>query len=275
MKAIETGDLIIRDLGYFVLPVLKAITLAKAYFLSRLLPNVKVFLDQDSLQPMDLTKYVKEKCKKAPYIEVDAFLDDLKVPARLVLFRAPKEVVRIRYRNAKKRAKETGRVMSKGKAFAIGFSAFVTNVPAEVLTVEMVGTVYQLRWEIELIFKQWKSQLKINVLEGIHPNRIECLIWGRLCMVLLLALISREFGELAEIYHKELSTVKVIKYVLRGGGFLQAVKVEKVDIYMEEMAKDIPRMLCKDKRKRRTMRERVVRGEGYYEVQPSDFQKVA
>lgn len=67
--------------------------------------------------------------------------------------------------------------MSKGKEFGINYSAFITNVPIEILSAEIIGTIYQLRWEIELIFKQWKSQLKMNVLEGINHNRIECLIW--------------------------------------------------------------------------------------------------
>lgn len=106
LKFIEPGDLVIRDLGYFVLPVLKAIMLANAYFLSRLLPNVKVYLCQDSMKPIDLKKYVQSKCKKSPCIELDVFLGDLKVPARLILYRAPKKVVTIRLKNAKKDLKK-------------------------------------------------------------------------------------------------------------------------------------------------------------------------
>lgn len=35
---------------------------------------------------------------------------------------------------------------------------------------EIVGTVYTVRWQIELIFKNWKSQLQINYLKGINPK---------------------------------------------------------------------------------------------------------
>lgn len=275
LKFIQEGDLVIRDLGYFVLPALKAILVAGAYFLSRLLPNIKVYLHQDDIKAVDLAKYVSKKYKKAPFIELEVFLGELKVPARLVLFRAPKEVVTIRHSNAKKRIRDTGRIMSRGKQFAMNFSAFVTNVPAEMLSAEMVGTVYQLRWEIELIFKQWKSQLKMDVLEGIHSNRIECLIWGRLCMVILLALISQEIGKVAEQLRKELSTVKLIKYIMRENKFGMAVQSYKIEKYIEEMKKDVSRMLCKDKRARPTMRERIIQGYGYYGLQHVGLQHVA
>ncbi len=275
LKFIEPGDLIIRDLGYFVLSTLQAISQAGAYYVSRLLPNVKVFLHQDSRKPIDLKRFVTQKCKKAPCIDIEVFLGDLKVPARLVLYRAPIEVRRVRLKNAKARAQATGRVMSHGKMFTIHYSAFITNVPIEMLSAELVGTIYQLRWEIELIFKQWKSLLKMNILEGINPNRIECLIWGRLCMVLFMGLVSQELGQIAEWFGKELSLVKVIKYVLREGGFCKAIQENKIDNYMYEMAKDTPRMLCKDRRCRKTMRGRVVQGVGFYGVQALDVQRVA
>lgn len=275
LNFIKEGDLIIRDLGYFVLPTLKAIICAGAYFLSRLLPNVKVYLNQNDIKPVDLAKYVSKKCKKISFIDLEVFLGDLKVPARLVIFRAPKEVVVVRLTNAKKRIRDTGRVMSKGKKFSMDFSAFVTNVSVDMLAAEMIGTVYQLRWEIELIFKQWKSQLKMDVLEGVHHNRIECLIWGRLCMVLLLALISQEFGKVAEQLGRELSIVKLIKYVMRANEFVIAVQNNKIEKYMDDMTKDLIRMLCKNKRTRKTMRKRVVENCGYYGAQPVDLQCVA
>jgi hypothetical protein len=151
----------------------------------------------------------------------------------------------------------------------------VTNVPIEMLSTAMIGTVYQLRWEIELIFKQWKSLLKMDVLKGVNENRIECLIWGRLCMVLLLALISQEFGRVAEEKGKELSITKVIKYVMRGDKFGLAIRNHALEKFMEEMAEDVSRRLCMDKRSRKSMRERLILEEGYCGTQHVDLKYVA
>lgn len=275
LKFIEEGDLIIRDLGYFVLPVLKAIAISGAYFLSRLLPNIKIYLNRDDREAVCLSAYVSHKYKKKKVIELHVFLGELKVPARLVLYKAPQKVVRVRLTNAKKRIKDTGRDMSNGKKFTIEYSAFVTNVPIEMLSTAMIGTVYQLRWEIELIFKQWKSLLKMDVLKGVNENRIECLIWGRLCMVLLLALISQEFGRVAEEKGKELSITKVIKYVMRGDKFGLAIRNHALEKFMEEMAEDVSRRLCMDKRSRKSMRERLILEEGYCGTQHVDLKYVA
>lgn len=275
LKFVEIDDLIIRDLGYFSLAVLKTIIHVGAYFVSRMFPNIKVYLNPNDKKPIDLEKYVKRKCKKTLCIELQAFLGDLKVPARLILHKAPAAVVKIRYREAKKVSRDTGRRISNGKKFTMNFTCFITNVPAEILSAEMIGTIYQLRWEIELIFKRWKSLLKMNFAEGINEHRIETLMWGRLCTVLLLSLVSQEFGKLAEQFGKELSDTKVIKYILREGCFARAVQNNQLEMYIDRMRKYVSRMLCKDIRKRKTMQGRVIHQQGFYGAQAADFQYVA
>lgn len=275
LKFIQKKDLIIRDLGYFKLNVLKAIMAAGAFFVSRLLPNIKVFLNADDKNAVDLQKYVSKNFKNVSVVDINVFLGDLKLPARLVIYKAPKEVVKIRTTKSNKRVKDTGRVISKGKKFSLQYSTFVTNAPKEMIPAELVGTIYQLRWEIELVFKQWKSLLKVDYLQGINENRIECLIWGRMCMVLLLGLISQEFGKLAEKLQKELSIVKVIKYVLRNNGFGKAVEKYKVEGFMKQMEKDVSRRLCKNVRCRETMRERIIKKSCYHEMQHAEVQYVA
>lgn len=264
MKFIKEGDLIIRDLGYFVLNSLQMIIDKGAYFLSRLLPNIKIYLQREDITPIDLGKYIKKYFKKCNLIEIDVYIGDAKILVRLILYRAPKDVINKRRREANKRSKDTGRTISRGKKILLDFSAFITNIPSEMVSAEMIGTLYRLRWEIELIFKQWKKQLKINYLQGINENRIDCLIWGRLCMVLLIGIMSQYFGKLAEMFQRELSVPMVIDYLLRGDAFWMAVKNNKLEEFIKDMEKDLLRMLCKDRRRRRTMRERVLHEESYY-----------
>ena len=87
--------------------------------------------------------------------------------------------------------------------------------------------------------------------------------------------LLKEFGKVAEQLGRELSTVKLINYVMRENEFGIAVRGNTIENYMKEMKKDILRMLCKDKRSLKTMRERVIQGAGYYGAQPIDLQKVA
>lgn len=277
LTLIQANDLVIRDLGYFTILTFKAIQIADAYFLSRLLPRIRFYLFQEDTKALDLGKYLAHKSlSKLNIIEIKGFLGEEKVPIRLIIYRQSQEVTNKRLREAKKKTRKRGEVMSASKRLLLNFSMFVTNAPEEYLSTAMVGTVYRLRWEIELVFKRWKSQLNIDHLEGIHVERIDCLIWSRLCTALIIEFISGIFNNFIEkLFVVELSSVKFIQYLMRGDKFRQALATNKLELFFDQMEKDIPKMLLKDKRKRRTMRERVFMKESYYEIQPICNQHVA
>lgn len=274
----KAGDLVIRDLGYFVLRVFKILMESGVFFISRLPPHVKIFLNKNDAAPIDLGRYLKKHYRKQIVIDMpQVFLGDEKIPSRLVLYKLPKDIVEAKLREANKRARETGRQMSHGKRLFLQYTAFVTNTSKELISTSVVGSIYRLRWEIELIFKRWKSQLKIDYLKGINKNRIECLIWSRLSSVLIIEIIN---GHVTRLAHKifsnfEISHAKVINYILRQSKFCKVIVQNRLEEFLEEMQKDIRRMLLKDKRRRKTMRERVITFENYYEMQPSDIQRVA
>jgi hypothetical protein len=158
--------------------------------------------------------------------------------------------------------------MSESKKLLLSFAIFVTNAPEDMISPEIIGTVYRLRWEIELIFKRWKSQLEIDYLKGIHRERIDCLIWARLCTVIIIELIVGYFKNIVyKIFDIELSEVKLIQYLMRGNDFNLALARNSLESFFKQMEKDISRMLLKDKRSRKTMRERVSSRENYYEIQ--------
>jgi hypothetical protein len=272
LKYITPGDLIIRDLGYFVLDSLNAIVKANAYFLSRLLPNVHFYLNAEDKEPLDLGKHLEKYYSNFNVIELEGFLGKAKIPTRLIIYRQLEEVTNKRLREAYKGRKS--RNMSKGKKLCLQFSIFVTNVSAEILAAKLVGTIYRLRWSIELLFKKWKSQLEVDYLKGIHKDRIDCLIWSRLCTAVIIEMITHHVASIAPKW-PEISEVKLIDYLMRNNIFCNAVAKYKLEDFFEKMREDIPRMLLKDKRIRKTMRERAFSMESYYGIQDIENQMVA
>jgi hypothetical protein len=271
LRYVEEGDLIIRDLGYFCLRIFNEIIGKGAYILSRFQPNVKVYLSREDKEPVELGKYVNRH-SYGQVMDMDVFIGEMRLPMRLICYPQPKEVTEKRLREANERAKRTGRTLSQSKKLCMYYTFFITNVPKEMLEAKIVGTIYRLRWECELIFKRWKSQLYIDYLKGTNANRIECLIWSRLCTILILEMIN---GYIANILDTEISEAQVISYLLRDSLLFWMVKNNKIEELLEKMEKDASRMLVKDRRTLKTMRERVQLKEGYYETQTFYNKRVA
>src|SRR4029453_4324841 len=83
---------------------------------------------------------------------------------------------------------------------------YIPNVGATVWAAEVVATVYRIRWQIELLFKQWKSLLHLHVLKGPRPERIRCLLYGRLITItMLMRVCSYAAWYAAAVCHREVS----------------------------------------------------------------------
>lgn len=70
------------------------------------------------------------------------------------------------------------------------WSIFITNVPQEWLTLTQVALIYRLRWQIELLFKLWKSECQIDRIAGHLRARVLCEIYAKLIAAVIFQYIS-------------------------------------------------------------------------------------
>jgi len=78
----------------------------------------------------------------------------------------------------------------------------VTNVSRAVLSAKEVAQLYRLRWQIELVFKEWKSHANLHEFASAKPALVEGLIWASLTAAALkraLAHVSQRSGAPAPI----------------------------------------------------------------------------
>ena len=66
--------------------------------------------------------------------------------------------------------KKKGYQTSEEYKFMSRFNLFITNVPKETLPDEVVSVLYRMRWQIELIFKIWKSIFGIHLFTSCQVN---------------------------------------------------------------------------------------------------------
>jgi hypothetical protein len=180
------GDLILRDLGYFALPVLAAIEQKDAFFLSRFKQGVRVY--DLTGQPLDLARELKAQGR----FDREVLLGANRVRVRVVALPAPEAVANERRRKA--RANHDGRLNpSREHLCLMGWNIFLTNVPRAVWPAKALASLYRLRWRIEMIFKAWKSHLglrQFNARSGsllrlsVMTKLLFCVLVYRFCQAL-------------------------------------------------------------------------------------------
>lgn len=263
---LKQNDIVIRDLGYYVLKKFKEVEKAGGYNISRLKSNVDVFENANSAEPLDLARHI-EKHMKDGLVDIKVFIGAEKHPVRLIACKMTEEAINKRLRDANRNAQRCGRKISIKKKELLKYSIFITTISAEILSATSIMALYRGRWSAELIFKQWKSCLKIHVFKGSELNRIHCLLYGRLAMVLLLGSISpilmRDTLELG----RELSSYKMFNYFIADHVFARAVQENNMSHFINELFNDLLRRLCKDKRNRLTLRENVQLGNSFHNFQ--------
>jgi hypothetical protein len=65
------------------------------------------------------------------------------------------------------------------------WTILVTNVPSELMTPEEAAVLYRARWQVELLFKRWKSQDQVALLKGSTVVRQMVGVWSRLLAALV------------------------------------------------------------------------------------------
>ncbi len=89
-----------------------------------------------------------------------------------------------RRRKANRLARSHGYTSSQRNQKLLNWSIFITNVPKSKINAEQILVVYRIRWQIELLFKLYKSNIRLDKLRG-KPYRVLCELYAKLCAILI------------------------------------------------------------------------------------------
>lgn len=178
---LEKGSLRIADLGYFSSQVLALYAKWGAFFLTRLLFNVKIRVDEQYQSLIDwLTR------QSGVVIDCDVVVGQTHpLACRMIAWRVPPEIAARRRREVRRRAKKKGRAPTKQRLLACDWNFLATNLPMSQLSVQEAIVLYRSRWQIELLFKRWKTYSQIDLMDGRTDEISMTRFWIRLCGALL------------------------------------------------------------------------------------------
>lgn len=170
-----------QDKKYFI-----EIDQADGYFIIRGTKNIKPFI----LEAYD------ENGVRLRYLE----------GKKLSQRRLPRQSVDLKIGWGKKDCEYVGRMVviyKAGRRNKKDYTYLHTNLAREIFTIEEVGTLYRLRWQIELLFLEWKSHANLHKFDTGKEAIAEGLIWASI----LASVFQRYITHAAElITQAELST---------------------------------------------------------------------
>jgi hypothetical protein len=201
------GSLRIADLGYFALSVFAAMAATGEYFLSRLQFGTNVLHEGLAV---DVLAWLAKQT--GPFVDVSVLLGQAQcLPCRLIAWRLPTEQAnRRRQKLRQETMKKKGREPSAERLAWCDWTILVTNLPGDLLTPKEAMVLYRARWQVELLFKRWKSLGLVAELSGSTVVRQMVRVWSRLLAVVVQhwLTVGSVWGDPTKSLHKVYEAVR-------------------------------------------------------------------
>ncbi len=171
------GALQMADLNYFSLDKFARWGNVGAYWLSRLKVHTAVY-DSDGRR-MDLLKSLRAAKERDLDIDVQLGAKD-RLACRLIAREVPADVARVRQQRLRDDARRRNEAVSELALELAHWTVVVTNIPRQLLSIEEAMILARLRWQIELVFKLWKSYGGIDEWSATRPYKALCAVYAKL-----------------------------------------------------------------------------------------------
>jgi hypothetical protein len=102
------------------------------------------------------------------------------------------------------------------------FCYFLTNLPSKQYPLEVICRAYKWRWQVELLFKEWKSYANLHAFDTANPAIVEGLIWTAIAAAALKRFLAHMTQLLAEVPMSTRKVAMCAMHVL--GDLVEALK---------------------------------------------------
>ncbi len=170
------------DPGYFSLTLLPLLIAQRVFVLCRFPAQPLVFVAARAGQAVGdlLATQTADRVDVAVTLGATA-----RVPCRLLAIRVAAATAEQRRRRWRKEAKREGHTIRASRLALAAWDTWLTTVPPERLTVDEAQVLIGLRWQIELVFKQWKSGGRVDESRSEQPDRMLTEVYAKLLAMLI------------------------------------------------------------------------------------------
>jgi len=187
---LRENQLQLQDKGFFSAAAWQRASAQQAFLLCPLPHSVSLWRPEPTSLPLrlDLAKELAASTQgRVEWDQLHCGQDTHRFgPVRVVAFRLSPESAGRQRAGLRESQRRQGRTPSAAALELAGWLILVTNAPAAKLPSPVLSYLYRLRWQIELIFRQCKWVLRLDVTQNANEYRVQCEIWARLLAAVLI-----------------------------------------------------------------------------------------
>lgn len=165
LNKVSPGDLVLRDMGYFVVSEFARIEELGACWLSRLPAHTKISLEGENTVEA-LEDLLGKTDRNQRMLDLRVKMSNAKLGCRLVAVRAKKSVIKQRRKERLKAGFKKGKTEVAIKSSLgwkrDGWHLLVSNVGEDLCGAYDLMKIYRMRWDIEIQFRGWKQSLNMT-----------------------------------------------------------------------------------------------------------------
>ena len=189
------NSLVLHDRGFYNIKQLQQREEKGSFYISRVMATTIIWYKGVKYT---LSNFLSMMGQKADSLDVMVLVGGDKFPTRLVASKVTKEVENKRRKKLREKArtsqKRRKKEPSKVQLDICKWTVYITNLPSAEYDTEVVHTLYRTRWQIELLFKHWKSEGGLAVPPCKNGEKNLCLVYAKMISILLTHSILNESG---------------------------------------------------------------------------------
>jgi hypothetical protein len=239
------GSLHLADLGFFDLNELAKRSRQGVSWISRVPALLKKQTDDSTTE--ELADWLKHQ--RADRVDRPVRLGtESRLDCRLVAVRLPELAAQKRLRKLKQQLEKKGRTISDRQRVMCQWLVLITNLPADRFTIEELCVLYRVRWQVELLFKRWKSLVGLGRSRGHRAYRVLCETYAK-----MLGCLVQHWGSL--LRGGPLSGISAYRRAKRVRRFATRIaeamdEIDRLLGVLENLAARLQRLPRQDKRRR-------------------------
>lgn len=175
------GSLRLNDLGFFNLETFAQDLAQGSDFFTRY-KNGTTLATPDGVQ-LDLRRFLSQHGPRP--VDRPVLVGAEQLPARLIALPVPPQVAAQRRRRLRAQARRKQQPLSQTTLALAAWTLYLTSLPPERLATEEATILGMTRWQIEILFRLWKSSGLLDVWRSHDPRRIWCEFYAKLLALLV------------------------------------------------------------------------------------------